>query len=70
MLPERTVRTIHVYKGVASVAELLETLMDETPHIFWINVCQKKSTMRSRHCGLSIEHCLVSPSLEEVSHSH
>ena len=45
MLPERTVRTIHVYKGVASVAVLLETLMDETPHIFWINVCHKKKSI-------------------------
>ena len=45
------VRTIHVYKGVASVAapaKMLETLMDETPHIFWINVSRKKK-------GLSID---------------
>ena len=51
MLPERTVRTIHVYKGVASVAapaKMLETLMDETPHIFWIDVSRKKK-------GLSID---------------
>ena len=34
--------------SVAAPAKMLETLMDETPHIFWINVCHKKK-------GLSID---------------
>ena len=48
-------------KGVASVAapaKMLETLMDETPHIFWINVCHKKSLSIDTmyvHIGLHID---------------
>ena len=31
--------------SVAAPAKMLETWMEETPHIFWINVCHKKKSI-------------------------